>query len=111
MNRCEQCTAENPKGARFCMSCGAALPRRCPACGAAAPEHARFCISCGAVLGGEAAAAPPAGALGEDPPLAGTAAVETEPLPSAVAGLDERRTATVLFADLSGYTSIAETLD
>ena len=111
MNRCEQCAAENPAEARFCMSCGAALPRRCPVCGAAAPEHARFCISCGAALSGEAAAAPAGGALNEDPPRAGTAATGSEPLSPATAGLDERRTATVLFADLSGYTAIAETLD
>src|SRR5918994_3472413 len=30
---CASCGTENPAGARFCMSCGAALERRCPSCG------------------------------------------------------------------------------
>jgi adenylate cyclase len=111
MNRCEQCTAENPAEARFCMSCGAALPRLCPACGASAPDHARFCISCGASLGGEGQTAAAVPGASEAPAQAGRAGAEAEPPPIASAGLDERRTATVLFADLSGYTAIAETLD
>jgi class 3 adenylate cyclase len=88
------------------MECGAALERACATCGAAAPEEARFCISCGAPLPG----APLPGAeqasreaADQPPPLASPAAVSQEP--------DERRTATVLFADLSGYTAIAEGLD
>ena len=53
--RCSECDAENPAGAKFCMSCGA--PQGAPALS------------------------------------------------------EERRKATVLFADLSGYTAIAERLD
>jgi class 3 adenylate cyclase len=98
MNRCAECAAESPLEARFCMSCGAPFERRCPACGAAAPEHARFCISCGSALAADADPNAPAGA---DPHAAEHSS----------AGLDERRTATVLFADLSGYTPVAEKLD
>jgi class 3 adenylate cyclase/tetratricopeptide (TPR) repeat protein len=96
MNRCAECAAESPPEARFCMSCGAPFERRCPACGAPAPEHARFCIACGSTLTAEAASAAPAGARTPERPTA---------------SLDERRTATVLFADLSGYTPVAEKLD
>jgi adenylate cyclase len=78
------------------MGCGTALEQRCPECGTAAPEDARFCMSCGTSLGAAPAApAPPAPV-----PLA----------PAAAAG-DERRTVTVLFADLSGYTAAAEQMD
>ena len=94
---CQACGTENPLGARFCMACGAPLERRCPTCGAEAPPEARFCMSCGGGLDEAAAPAPAAPA----PPRARG----EEPLP------EERRQVTVLFADLSGYTAMAEGMD
>src|ERR687888_2400940 len=99
---CPSCGVENPERARFCMSCGTALAPSCPSCGAENPPGAKFCIECGFDLGraaGGAAATPatrpePSGAR----PLA-------EPPP------EERRLVSVLFADLSGYTAIAEQMD
>ena len=75
------------------MSCGATLAPSCPSCGAENPPGARFCIECGTAL--EAPAEPAA----EAP----SAASEVPP--------EERRMATVLFADLSGYTAVAEQMD
>jgi class 3 adenylate cyclase len=91
---CQSCGAGNPEQAKFCMSCGGAFERTCPSCGVSAPPEAKFCMSCGASLdaGGEAAPAPPR------PPA-------REPLP------EERRQVTVVFADLSGYTAVAESMD
>jgi len=89
MSACPSCTAENPEGARFCMSCGSVLEHRCPSCGEPAPEEARFCMSCGSVLDPAAAA----------------------PIAPAPALPEERRQVTVLFADLSGYTAVAERMD
>src|SRR5689334_3046942 len=83
---CQSCSAENPAGARFCMSCGTELERRCASCGAIAPPQARFCMECGNAFGDAARAAPAA------PP-------------------EERRQVTVLFADLSGYTAVSEQMD
>jgi adenylate cyclase len=101
MANCAECGVENPGEARFCMGCGAALERRCAACDSPAPEGASFCMSCGA-------------ALAETEPAAtserGAQATVAEDTVSSQE-LDERRTATVLFADLSGYTAIAEELD
>jgi adenylate cyclase len=77
------------------MGCGAALPRTCPSCGAEAPADARFCVVCGSSLEQVARAAPAAAVN------VGAKAAEPE----------ERRLVTVLFADLSGYTSVAERLD
>jgi class 3 adenylate cyclase/tetratricopeptide (TPR) repeat protein len=90
---CAACGTENPAGARFCMSCGSALARVCPECGAEAPPGARFCTSCGSSLDATPAPAPSV-----------TPAAEPA-LP------EERRRVTVLFADLSGYTAVAERLD
>ncbi|HWX73717.1 MAG TPA: adenylate/guanylate cyclase domain-containing protein, partial [Solirubrobacteraceae bacterium] len=87
---CPACAAANPTEARFCMTCGASLARSCPACGAEAPLAARFCMSCGAALEEGTGQAP----------------ARSDADPS-----EERRTVTVLFADLSGYTAVAERLD
>ncbi len=90
---CPACGTQNPERARFCMSCGEALPAACPSCGAANPAGAKFCIECGASLTSAPAPAAPA-------------APEAEGAPP-----EERRTATVLFADLSGYTAASERVD
>jgi adenylate cyclase len=92
---CPRCGAENPAGARFCMACGSELARTCPACEAAVPSSARFCTSCGTPLEAPAAAPAPS----------------TEPSPAGPVHEEERRVVTVLFADISGYTSVAEQLD
>jgi class 3 adenylate cyclase/tetratricopeptide (TPR) repeat protein len=83
------------------MACGAELERRCDSCGEPAPEGARFCMACGAALEGAADSA------ADRAPLAEAA----DAVPPSAPSLDERRTVTVLFADLSGYTAIAERLD
>ncbi|HEX3561408.1 MAG TPA: adenylate/guanylate cyclase domain-containing protein, partial [Solirubrobacterales bacterium] len=87
---CPSCAAENPERAHFCMSCGAALSPACPSCGAENPAGAKFCMECGTALSPSSAPGP--AAPGEAPP-------------------EERRQATVLFADLSGYTAAAERMD
>ncbi len=73
------------------MSCGAALAPTCPSCGAENPPGAKFCVECGTNLGAPSPAPP--------------SAPVTQSLP------EERRKATVLFADLSGYTAVAERMD
>src|SRR5438270_3080045 len=88
---CAQCGVVSPPAARFCMGCGNALAAACPSCGVDVPPDARFCIACGISL--EQATGAAAVPSGEAP----------EP--------EERRLVTVLFADLSGYTGVAERLD
>ncbi|MGA9372896.1 MAG: adenylate/guanylate cyclase domain-containing protein, partial [Solirubrobacterales bacterium] len=89
---CPSCAADNPARARFCMSCGVELSPLCPECGAENPVGAKFCMECGTGLAANA-------------PAASTAPVAMEAPP------EERRQATVLFADLSGYTAAAERMD
>jgi adenylate cyclase len=85
--RCSACAFENPPEVRFCGSCGAALSVACPTCGAESPSGFRFCGSCGSELG--------------------TASAPAEaPRPGG-----ERRRVTVLFADLVGFSTLAEHLD
>jgi class 3 adenylate cyclase/tetratricopeptide (TPR) repeat protein len=86
--RCSRCGAANVADARFCMACGLSLVRTCASCGAETQPRARFCVSCGSLLESEGNA--PRGALSL---------------------YEERRIVTVLFADLVGYTSVAEMFD
>src|SRR4029077_17837842 len=105
MAPCSGCAVGNPIEARFCMSCGAPLERRCGACGALASDRARFCTDCGAEIATGGAVAEPGTASAGDEPVADAS------VPEAAQTLDERRTVAVLFADLSGYTAVAEKLD
>src|ERR1700693_5354777 len=107
---CGSCAVENPPAAQFCMACGAQLERSCPACGTPALAEARFCMSCGAALDG-AVSRPAAAATAT--PTAPRAGEPEHVVPDGLAQAtpEERRTVTVLFADLSGYTAIAERLD
>ena len=89
--RCPICAYENPPGARFCASCGSLLERICPVCGVSLPADASFCTSCGTRLDEEAAPA--------------------APRPAQTPAVGERRVVTVLFADLVGFTTLAEHLD
>jgi hypothetical protein len=48
--RCQNCSAENPQGAKFCIQCAAPLQRRCQRCGFDNPAEAKFCAQCAASL-------------------------------------------------------------
>ncbi len=91
--RCPPCGFDNPAGARFCGRCGTALPAPCPACGALNPPGFAFCGACGTRLA--------ATDFVPSPPLAAPAAESKE----------ERRVVTILFADVTGSTALAERLD
>jgi class 3 adenylate cyclase len=76
------------------MECGTRLERTCPGCGTEAPDNAKFCAECGTALAPGAPAKAPAPA---------PAPKQQHP--------EERRQVTVLFADISGYTAMAERMD
>ena len=84
--RCARCDELSPDGYRFCGHCGSPLATTaCTACGTPNPPGQRFCGACGTGLD---ALAPRAGAA-----------------------VEERKLATVLFADVVGFTSLAERTD
>ena len=80
---CSQCRQENAASQRFCGTCGAPLTYTCPACGQENPAGFRFCGGCGHALH----------------------------QPEAATLTEERRLATVLFADLSGFTDYSGRTD
>lgn len=93
--QCPGCGTQADPGQKFCAECGARLASGCPSCGTVNAPTARFCSECGTRLASDSPAGP-------------TAAVDPSRAPSPVA---ERRLVTVLFADLVGFTSLAEGRD
>jgi len=91
---CTACGALNRVGAKFCSECGVPTASTCPACGSPA-SGGRFCSECGTPLADRSL--PPRAQAGADPPT-------TEPV-------SERRTASLLFADLVGFTALSEARD
>lgn len=81
---CGGCGRANRGGAAFCAGCGSKLVATCSSCGTELEADAAFCDRCGTPVATEATASSPAG---------------------------DRKVVTILFADLSGSTSMQERLD
>ena len=94
---CSNCAAPNAEGRKFCLECGTRLAAGCFTCGAPNEATAKFCGECGATL---------AGADPGVPKAAASAPVHGAAVPTA-----ERRLVSVLFADLVGFTSLAQDRD
>jgi class 3 adenylate cyclase/tetratricopeptide (TPR) repeat protein len=85
---CPKCHSKNPQGMKFCGECGAKLDRVCPACQHSNLPQFKFCGHCGREL------------------------IEEKTIESPLPGIEsERKQVTVLFSDLSGYTTLSEKLD
>ena len=94
---CSRCGAAAPPNARFCTECGNALQAGCRQCGSPLLAGAKFCAECGTSTGvGDANGASAASA--------GDAAAPNAPIA-------ERRLVSILFADLVGFTTLAEGRD
>lgn len=102
--KCTKCQFENPEKAKFCIECGNRLEFTCPQCSNVNPPGSKFCNKCGHNLAKPAIpseSSPPS----EQPDLP-SAPPEPAPLSEG-----ERRQATIVFSDLSGYTSMNERFD
>ncbi len=105
--RCPQCSHDNPDGVKFCGECGTRFDSRCPSCGTSNPPANKFCHECGQAL-----APPPAPAARFASPQSYTPKHLAEKILTARMALEgERKQVTVLFADVSGFTSMSERLD
>src|SRR5262245_49339595 len=103
---CAGCGFETSADFAFCPRCGRRLPAPCAACGAPCEPDFAFCPRCGA-----ARSSAPAGGDKPEAPTRPIVASATAATGSADGRDADRRQVTVLFADLSGFTSLSERLD
>ena len=105
---CPKCSFQNPPHAKYCIECGARMELTCPMCGTVMPHPGRFCMECGASL----AAAAPRVAFAQKGAQSYTPKFLVDKILSMRSSMEgERKLVTVLFADISNFTTIAERLD
>src|SRR5947207_8464227 len=102
--RCPYCQTENPPTAKFCLE----FHKRfgvCPNCGTLNPPTAKFCIECGTALLPMVTSEKPH----QSTQHSGDG--QTQPLPEILTPREERRVVTIMFADVTGSTPLADHLD
>ncbi|MAG36569.1 MAG: adenylate/guanylate cyclase domain-containing protein [Dehalococcoidia bacterium] len=118
--KCGSCGFDTPADFAFCPKCGGKLSAECPSCGFDCPPDFAFCPKCGAQI--EAGAASPVSAKPALPTLEERLSTIQGQIPEGLserlraaaeagAAEGERRPVTILFADISGFTALSETLD
>src|SRR5919198_5164156 len=113
---CGSCGGENPEGMAFCGHCGARaeVSWKCAACGGENLSGMRFCGHCGIARNDVPSAPREQGAERDvaDALRSFVADQVSDRLVEAGGTLpEERRLITALFADVSGFTSLADRLD
>jgi len=106
--QCPKCQFENREGVDFCEECGAKLELECPNCQAKIPLGRKFCGKCGYALieSTETASLKESEHDSHIPDAPPEEALQTK-----IAAEGERKHVTVLFSDLTGYTTMSEKLD
>ncbi len=98
---CSKCGTENRAGRKFCSRCATPLVIVCSRCQEQNEPGELFCGECAAPLGAD----------GESPVATRPAARPAGQTTSAPAPVAERRLVSILFADLVGFTSLADGRD
>ena len=107
--KCPRCQHENEMGAIFCEECAAPLARACSHCGRQLSATAKFCPTCAHPTGypAQQSAAPRFSS-----PDSYTPKYLAERILTSKSTLEgERKQVTVLFVDVSGFTSLSSRLD
>jgi len=105
---CPYCQFEVAADFQFCPKCGKKLSRDCPQCSYVCPLEFLFCPKCGAALSQTLTA--PSSSVHAGRPTTHAVPLSSAPLAAGITEA-ERRPVTVLFADVVGFTGLAERLD
>jgi class 3 adenylate cyclase/tetratricopeptide (TPR) repeat protein len=106
--KCPECQIELPEGSKFCNECGKKLEVGCPECGKANPPASKFCLKCGQDLRKPKEAKP----LDFTQPQSYTPKHLADKILTSRSSIEgERKTVTVMFADVAGSTAMFENLD
>src|SRR5438128_4971588 len=108
--RCPYCQTVNPPTAKFCMECGKRFIV-CPHCNTVNPPVAKFCIECGNALQAKAQTELAAPSATTPSPMTDQHTEQTRSLPDRLSNPEERRVVTIMFADITGSTPLADRLD
>ena len=105
--KCPECQFDNREGVRFCEECGAKFELECPACKGNIPLGSKFCGECGYTLIPDSEIFKEKSEAESQPsrPFTKKSSSDVAPIEG------ERKHVTVLFSDLTGYTSMSERLD
>lgn len=98
---CQNCHYKNPPDASFCQNCAHPLEQTCPNCATTNEPSAKFCKNCGTRLDKSL--------QNRNPPS--NSGISPARISSSISLAGERRTVTILFADVVGSTSLAGRLD
>jgi class 3 adenylate cyclase/tetratricopeptide (TPR) repeat protein/ribosomal protein L40E len=104
--QCLRCQHENPPQAKFCLECGAKLALKCSKCGTELPAEAKYCLQCGQSISADVVPSHFSSPQSYTPKHLAEKILNSK---SALEG--ERKQVTVLFVDVSGFTSLSERLD
>jgi class 3 adenylate cyclase len=104
--KCPKCQFENPERSKFCGGCGEQFDLTCPECEANNPVENKFCNECGFDLKPVKEVSTQITAEISD--IHPSDEILSTDTPSATG---ERKHVTVLFSDLTGYTTMSEKLD
>ena len=102
--KCPRCTQQNPAAAKFCGDCGQMIGAPCPVCKTVNLIESNFCNLCGQIL-------PKINSTFSGRELHNPLSPDVLKNPKPQASSGERKYVTVLFSDLSGYTTLTQRLD
>lgn len=106
--KCPKCQTDNPDSKKFCRECGAKLLVVCPQCSSEVVPQDKFCGECGYDLRRPREAL----AIDYNEPQSYTPKHLAEKILTSRSSIEgERKLVTVMFADVAGFTAMAEKLD
>jgi class 3 adenylate cyclase/predicted ATPase len=99
---CPSCGAPNEGTRKFCGQCGRGLALSCPSCGSPNAPGTKFCGECGSSL---------TPGVQQAPASVANAYADAQAVEVVARSAAERRLVSVMFADLVGFTTLAESRD